>query len=51
MTKERQLEIDFEDVLKGDLLKDILDVKRSIIKRLKEDEEERVREIIVVSKS
>lgn len=51
MMKERQLEIDFEDVLKGDLFKDILDVKWSIIKCLKEDEEERVCEIIVVSKS
>lgn len=45
MTKERQSETDSEDASKGDPLKDTSDAKRSIIKRSKEDEEERVREI------
>ncbi|XP_034299640.2 uncharacterized protein [Magallana gigas] len=45
MMKERQSETDSEDASKGDPLKDTSDAKRSIIKRSKEDEEERVREI------
>lgn len=51
MTKERQSETDSEDASKGDPLKDTSDAKQSIIKRSKEDEEERVREITAVSKS
>lgn len=50
-TRKRLSETDSEDASKGDPLKDTSDAKRSIIKRSKEDEEERVREITAVSKS
>lgn len=50
-TRKRLSETDSEDASKGGPLKDTSDAKRSIIKRSKEDEEERVREITAVSKS